>query len=174
MSNITVNDLLSRIDTSTLYPLFVAKIRLVLQDCINQGYYYYVTSGERTWDEQQKLYDKGRVPVNTGHHVTNAKPGFSGHNFAIAVDACHDADSNKVGLQPDYTDSHYKVLADAGVKYGLTAGYYWTKEKEGIHDPPHLQLNVKSKHITWAKLREEYHKGGNAAVFKYLDQFNWE
>lgn len=173
MAKPVLNDLLKRIKTENLYPPFLEKVKATLQECLESNQVYYITSGERTWDEQQALYNKGRVPVDTGRHVTNAKPGYSGHNFAIAVDCCHDLDINKEGLQPDYTDKAYKTLAESAQNQNLTAGYFWTKAKEGIHDPPHIQLNIKEKGINFAKLRSIYEKGGKIAVFKYLDKFNW-
>ena len=48
------------------------------------GYEYKAISGNRSWDEQAKLYAQGRTLP--GKKVTNAGPGYSNHNFGIAVD----------------------------------------------------------------------------------------
>lgn len=41
-------------------------------------------SGTRSYDEQTALYAKGRTAP--GLKVTNAKAGFSNHNFGVAID----------------------------------------------------------------------------------------
>lgn len=41
-------------------------------------------SGLRTYEEQNALYAQGRTAP--GNKVTNAKGGFSNHNFGIAFD----------------------------------------------------------------------------------------
>ena len=43
-----------------------------------------VISGHRTWEEQDALYAKGRT--KPGKRVTNARGGYSNHNFGTAVD----------------------------------------------------------------------------------------
>ena len=43
-----------------------------------------VISGHRSYEEQAALYAKGRD--EPGPRVTNAQPGYSNHNFGIAVD----------------------------------------------------------------------------------------
>jgi peptidoglycan L-alanyl-D-glutamate endopeptidase CwlK len=48
------------------------------------GCEYIAINGTRTWNEQAALYAKGRT--TPGNIVTRAKPGYSWHNFGLAVD----------------------------------------------------------------------------------------
>ena len=48
------------------------------------GCQYVMIGGNRTWDEQDALYEQGRS--RPGKIVTNAKGGQSNHNLAIAGD----------------------------------------------------------------------------------------
>lgn len=162
------DELLKRINITVLYNIFLERIKVLLQNCAKQGAVYYATSGLRTYDEQNALYAKGRTAP--GGKVTNAKGGYSPHNFCLAIDFCRDADLNKTGLQPDYKDASYKILADEARLLGLEPGYYWTS----FPDHQHVQMPLKSKGITWAKLRELYDQGGYPLVFKFLDsQGGW-
>lgn len=165
-------ELLARIDVSALYPPFYKKVVAVLEACEKDGHRYYITCGERTWAQQDALYAKGRRGVAGEGKVTNAKAGSSAHNYAIAVDGARDGDLAKAGLQPIWKSDAYKPFADTALKFGLDAGYYW----KSLMDGPHIQLDLKRHGITIAKLKEVYLKGGKdgkAAVFKFLDQYDW-
>lgn len=51
---------------------------------LSQGLTARIISGTRTFDEQNKLYAQGRT--SPGNVVTNARAGYSNHNFGIAWD----------------------------------------------------------------------------------------
>jgi peptidoglycan L-alanyl-D-glutamate endopeptidase CwlK len=165
------HQLLSRLDLSTLYKPFVAKLETLLERCVERGAIYVATCGERTWAEQDALYAKGRTvaPIGAGHIVTKAKGGQSPHNYAIAVDFCRHADSTFTGkLKPDYRDASYEILAEEAEKLGLDPGLRWK-----FKDSPHIQLPVKQKGYTWAQLADIYRKGGKKALFAELDKHTW-
>lgn len=73
---------------ATLDPLAVGTLRqlvsLAMQVAQSEGVVVKVISAHRTWEEQDKLYAKGRTA--SGSRVTNARGGFSNHNFGIAID----------------------------------------------------------------------------------------
>ena len=46
----------------------------------------FITDGYRSHEEQAELYAKGRT--KPGQIVTYAKPGWSWHNFGLAIDVC--------------------------------------------------------------------------------------
>lgn len=90
-----------------------------------------VTTGYRTMDEQEKLYAQGRTAP--GDIVTNAKPGSSWHNFALAFDvAVMDSSGN-----PSWpTDS---VLWSRIGQIGKEVGLEWGGDWQGFKDMPHFQ-----------------------------------
>jgi hypothetical protein len=105
----------------------------------------------RTMAEQQKIYNQGRT--TPGSIVTRAKPGFSAHNYGLAVDLCP---LKKDGSDFDWNcdeDKFYKPMAEIAVKKGLTAGFYWTVKHDGIHDAPHIE------HPRWRKERADWLSG---------------
>lgn len=157
-----------RIDLSQLYQPFVNKAQELINNCNALNKIYIATCGLRTYEEQAKIYAKGRTTGTPGKYLTKAKPGQSPHNFGIAIDFCLDNDPNKPGLQPNYDDKEYKLLADEAIKLGLDSGYYWH-----FQDTPHIQWPIKSKGITWDKLDFLYKNGGIIAVFSYFDTFEW-
>ena len=88
-----------------------------------------VISGLRTYDEQNDLYAQGRM--KPGKIVTNARGGYSNHNFGIAFD---------VGVfeRGQYLDESpkYKAVGVLGMDLGLEWGGNW----KTIQDEPHFQL----------------------------------
>lgn len=107
-----------------------------------------VTQGLRSFNEQDALYAQGREDldaVNTlrtalnwaaiteaeNIRVTNARGGFSWHNFGLAVDVVPFASAS----QPDWNVRHpvWLELVDKGEALGLTSGISWG-------DEPHFQL----------------------------------
>ena len=66
---------------SDLHPIVEDKARDWLAVCKSEGLDILVTSTLRTFAEQDFLYNK--VPS-----VTNAKAGYSYHNYGLALDFC--------------------------------------------------------------------------------------
>lgn len=162
--------LLARVNADALYPPFRALLERILTSLAERGLIYVVTSGERTWDEQRALYAKGRTvaPIGKAHIVTKADAGYSPHNFAVAADCTRHALASYDGkLRPDYRDAAYKALADGAKELDLDPGLYWPGN---FQDAPHVQLPLRQRGITWAKLREVYGTGGKVAVFTFLDE----
>lgn len=93
---------------------------------VAQGISIRVTQGLRTWEEQDALYSK--VPK-----VTNAKGGYSYHNFGLAVDVVP-----MTPFGPDWDINHpvWQKIITAGLAQGLQPGALWRTFK----DFPHFQL----------------------------------
>lgn len=159
---------LARIEASDLYPPFLLSVLQALDKAKAQGYSFWVTQGERTWDEQHKLYCYGRTDMSRGI-VTKVDAGDSAHNYAVAADAAYDLDPDKAGLQPSWDKGFLQHWADAGVASGLDAGFYW----QSFFDGPHVQLNIRKYGLGVKHLKAKYAQGGKLAVFKFLDTFNW-
>lgn len=169
-SSSRVQVLLGRIKWIELYPPFLAKLIQTLQKCIDTGRDFYVTNGERTWDEQHALYLKGRRGIPGEGIVTKAAAGSSCHNYAIAADLAYDTDFKKAGLQPSWDEPHLKHMADAAIDSGLDAGFYWSG---GFTDGPHIQLDIRSQGVSVKQLKAIYLKSQKLGVFEYLDRFKW-
>lgn len=170
---------LQRIDTSLIYPPFIKIVEPALEYLATEKknpMYALGDGGYRDEAAQTKLYLQGRR--TPGKIVTNARWLQSAHNYGIALDLCADADANKAGLQPDWTDPPYKVMAAEMTMRGLEAAYFWKNFREG----PHIQLPLDEKHINlWDPtefrgepcLRDIYLKGGIKAVWALLDKYAW-
>lgn len=90
-----------------------------------------IISGTRTYAEQNALYAQGRT--KPGKVVTNAKGGYSNHNFGIAFDIGLFRDGKYLAESP-----HYKTIGPVGESVGLSWGGRWTK----FADTPHYELKT--------------------------------
>jgi peptidoglycan L-alanyl-D-glutamate endopeptidase CwlK len=131
---------------ATLHPRVQPYARALIHAAIAKGWTFKITSGLRTYAEQDKLYTYGRTVMNPdgplpgkprGATVTNAVGGYSNHNFGIAFDV-----TLFDGAQPVYDSPLYKGLAVLGTQMGLEWGGSW----QSINDQPHYQLRPH-----WAK-----------------------
>jgi len=82
-------------------------VRYLLAWCDYYGLTVDLTSGYRSNQEQAALYAKGRTPAEisaqtrkrgTGGSVTDAPPGYSAHNYGLAVDVGGPAVTEVVAL----------------------------------------------------------------------------
>ena len=88
-----------------------------------------IISGTRTFEEQDRLYAKGRTTA--GAKVTNARGGYSNHNFGLAFDVGIFSGSRYLPESP-----LYKAVGALGMELGLEWGGNW----KTIVDQPHFQL----------------------------------
>lgn len=104
--------------------------RRIMQLYAMAGVDFRVTQGLRTWQEQANLYAQGRTAH--GVIVTNAEPGYSWHNFGLAVDFV----PMLLG-QPLWETSQpqWKAIISLAPSCGLVSGSTWTH----FPDFPHLQ-----------------------------------
>jgi peptidoglycan L-alanyl-D-glutamate endopeptidase CwlK len=122
-------DARSEKNIATLLPEVQPIARALVQRAVFNGIRIKVLSGLRTYAEQDELYAQGRT--TPGPKVTNARGGYSNHNFGIAFD---------IGVfegQKYLADSvKYKAVGVLGTDLGLDWGGNWTS----IVDQPHFQL----------------------------------
>ncbi|HTG33668.1 MAG TPA: M15 family metallopeptidase [Thermoanaerobaculia bacterium] len=122
-------DARSEKNIATLLPEVQPMARALIQRAAFNGIRIKVISGLRTFAEQDELYAHGRT--TSGPKVTNARGGYSNHNFGIAFD---------IGVfegQKYLADSvKYKAVGVLGTDLGLDWGGNWTS----IVDQPHFQL----------------------------------
>ena len=125
----------SETNIATLAPKAQAAARAFLAAAIpameEHGVQIRIICGTRSYAQQDALYAQGRT--RPGSKVTNAKGGFSNHNFGIAWD---------IGLfeGKKYLEESpaYKACAAIGAAQGLDCGAFW----KSFSDEPHYQLDI--------------------------------
>jgi peptidoglycan L-alanyl-D-glutamate endopeptidase CwlK len=121
---------------ATLHPRVRPFARALIEKAAGQGIIIKVTSATRSFAEQDELFAQGRT--KPGRKVTNARGGFSNHNFGIAIDITifkGSADPEQAKT-PIFESPLYKVIGALGTDLGLEWGGNWTS----IKDEPHFQL----------------------------------
>ncbi len=94
------------------------------------GYKVTIFQGFRSFAEQQFLYDQGRT--KPGSIVTNAKPGYSLHNYGVAVDIVFVENG-----RPSWDEKHpWHILGQVGKNQGFEWGGDWVSFK----DRPHFEM----------------------------------
>lgn len=104
-----------------------------------------IIGGTRTYAEQNALYAKGRTAP--GPKVTNARGGYSNHNFGVAFD---------IGLfkAGKYLEES-PLYAECG-KIGEACGLEWGGRWKRFADEPHYQLKTG---LTLAQMRDKIAQG---------------
>ncbi|MFB4260529.1 peptidoglycan-binding protein [Shouchella clausii] len=97
-----------------------------------EGINVQISSGYRSYAEQTKLYNQGRT--TPGNIVTNARAGYSNHNFGVAIDYFL---TNHDGSKAVWTvNAQWRRVAAIGKQLGFSWGGDWTSFK----DYPHLEM----------------------------------
>ena len=103
--------------------------RALVQKAAANGIQIKVISATRTFAEQDALFAKGRTAP--GSVVTNAKGGFSNHNFGLAFDVGVFEGKKYMPESPKYA-----AVGALGLELGLEWGGNW----KTFADQPHFQL----------------------------------
>lgn len=138
-------------------PLLAQKIRALAALLADEGIQLRVTQGLRSWNDQAALYAQGRtVP---GKVVTNAPPGYSWHQFGLAVDVVPIDQSG----QPDWNANHpsWKRIVALGESLGMVSGSTF------VHCPdnPHFQLTGSFPVSPTEEARQVFQLAGMTAVW---------
>ena len=110
-------------------------------------------AGNRTWKEQDALYAQGRT--KPGSKVTNARGGYSNHNFGIAAD--FGVFRGGVYLDekdPKQADACHRACAAQAEACGLEWGGHW----ESFPDYPHYEVLTV---LSLAQKRERFQQKGS-------------
>ncbi|MGB3117893.1 MAG: RHS repeat-associated core domain-containing protein, partial [Verrucomicrobiales bacterium] len=105
-----------------------------------------IIQSHRTYAEQDALYNQGRNG-NPGPRVTNARGGFSNHNFKLAYDIAFFC-----GTEVKWDGWEYDVAGRIGKAFGLVWGGDW----KSIVDKPHFEY---PHGLTMEELREQSNGG---------------
>jgi peptidoglycan L-alanyl-D-glutamate endopeptidase CwlK len=121
----------SETNIGSLLPKAQIAARQFLTSVLNAGIQAKIISGNRSWAEQDALYAIGRTVQKNRAPVTNARGGYSNHNFGIAWDIGIFADKAYLPESPLYTRA-----GALGRDQGLEWGGDWKK----FPDEPHFNL----------------------------------
>ena len=148
-------DVISESKIQTLHP----KIRDKARELINRaekelGIKLRVTSGFRTWAEQDELYAQGRTKA--GSIVTNARGGYSNHNYGTAFDVVP-VENGKV----NWNSKRWNEIGALGKKVGFNWGGDW----QSIVDKPHFEMTFGN---SLAQLRKKYLDGNKDGEYVKL------
>ena len=149
-----------------VHPVLGKKVAQLIANCADRGIEVRVVQGLRTFAEQDKLYNQpwdkkdndgdGKVDERD-EKVTNARGGFSNHNYGLATDVCP-FKNNK----PDWNDlAAFKIISVEAKKLGLESGADWK-----FVDRPHVQL----KGLSVKECQYFYKKGGIQAVWNRMSE----
>lgn len=128
----TLNELLEKAEKKleNVHPVVAEKARQLITKAYNEGIYVVITQGYRSKEEQDALYAQGRT--KPGKIVTNAKGGYSYHNFGLAFDFAIMKDDGNISWN---VDDKWKRVAQIGKSLGLEWGGDW----KSFPDYPHFQ-----------------------------------
>lgn len=114
----------------------------LIDECEKQDIHIIVTSTYRDFEYQNYIYNQGRT--TSGIIITNAKPGYSYHNFKLAFDVVPIVNDKAV-----WNDNNlWNKIGKIGIEIGLT----WGGNFKNISDKPHFQLDK----IPIEDLRKKY------------------
>lgn len=118
---------------SKVHPLLSEKVRQLCETLERDGLNIQVTSGLRTFAEQDALFAQGRT--KPGRKVTNARGGQSNHNMGLACDL--------VPMPVDWDNLvPFRKIGAEAKKLGLEWGGDWPRSV----DMPHVQMpNLSTK-----------------------------
>ena len=113
-----------------LHPTLKIKAEQLISKCDKAGLKIRITQGYRSVEEQNELYAQGRT--KPGNKVTNARGGFSMHNWGVAFDFCRNDGKGAYNEDGDF----FGKVGAIGISIGLEWGGSW----KSIVDKPHFQL----------------------------------
>jgi peptidoglycan L-alanyl-D-glutamate endopeptidase CwlK len=119
---------------ANINPVLATKIRAAADQLEQAGTFLLVVSGLRTADEQNALYAQGRTAP--GHIVTNAKAGYSMHNYGLAVDIVPYLSGSDGVLNWSANTPQFRAMVAALEAQDLVWGGSWTT----FPDEDHFQL----------------------------------
>lgn len=120
-------------------PTFRKLLKLALARASDFGCSAKVISGNRTYAEQDDLYAQGRT--KPGRPVTNARGGYSNHNFAIAVDLGIFAGGSYLDkTEPVKAERVHRAIAEAIKASGLPVE--WGGDWKSFPDIPHWEYRT--------------------------------
>lgn len=110
-----------------LLPPVAARCRQFVRRCADAGIDVLITSTYRDHESQQAIYARGRTAP--GRKITNARPGYSYHNWRVAFDFAPIVDG-----KIDWSDLEtFKKCGEIGESCGLEWAGRWKRFREYAH-----------------------------------------
>jgi peptidoglycan LD-endopeptidase CwlK len=135
MGRVSLETLLSRSEKnmgSGMNPIVKKSALELVRRAYAEGINAQISHGMRTYAQQNALYAQGRT--KPGSVVTNARGGYSNHNFGLAVDYFL---TNNEGTKAIWSvNSDWRRVAAIGKSLGFSWGGDWTS----FRDYPHLEM----------------------------------
>jgi len=115
-----------------LHPVVRAATERLVELAHKAGVPIVITQGYRSIAEQDALYAQGRT--KPGKIVTNARGGYSNHNFGVAIDFAV--------LLPDGKNVSWTVDKNwmAVVAFAKQLGFEWGGDWKSFVDTPHFEM----------------------------------
>ncbi|MEK3814263.1 peptidoglycan-binding protein [Bacillus sp. FSL K6-1284] len=104
----------------------------VIKRAYKEKIYVQITSGYRSFEEQNRLYAQGRTAP--GKIVTKARAGQSNHNYGLAVDYVLLSSDGKKALWT--VNSKWRRVA----QIAKALGFAWGGDWKSFKDYPHLEM----------------------------------
>lgn len=131
-----------------IFAKFIPKAKAI---AAAMGCEYVAISGTRGKDEQNRLYAKGRTAP--GNKVTNARYGYSNHNFGLALDfGVFSGGKYLDSSDPSRAAAVHCAVAAIAEKHGIEWGGSWKRFK----DLPHFEVKTS---LTTAQKRQRLFAG---------------
>jgi peptidoglycan L-alanyl-D-glutamate endopeptidase CwlK len=123
-----------------LHPVVLAAATVLIERCYKLNIPILITQGLRTIAEQDALYAQGRT--KPGAIVTNARGGYSYHNFGLAVDFALLLPNGSSVSWDMCRDGNNNQIADwqEVVKEAKALGFEWGGDWTSFKDYPHFQM----------------------------------
>lgn len=123
-----------------LHPCVLVATQLLIEHCFNRGVQILITQGLRTIAEQDALYAQGRT--KPGAIVTNARGGYSYHNYGFAIDFALLLPNGSSVSWDTRMDGNNNQIADwqEVVKEAKALGFEWGGDWTSFKDYPHFQM----------------------------------
>lgn len=171
-----------------LQPVIAAGMIALITGCYNRGVQIIITQGLRTYAEQDNLYAKGRTakqlaavglskvtPQPKEDIVTNARGGYSNHNFGWANDFALLLPDGRTVSWDTLRDDDKDSLPDWSevVEEAKKLGFEWGGDWRTFKDMPHMQMVFG---LTTTQLREGKKPAVSsitkafAAIDKYMEE----
>ena len=124
-----------------LHPAVFTAANALIERCYGCGVPILITQGLRTIAEQEVLYAQGRT--KPGAIVTNARGGYSYHNYGLAVDFALLLPNGSSVSWDMNRDGNNDRMADwlEVVQQAKRLGFEWGGDWTTIKDYPHVQLS---------------------------------
>ncbi|MCM3772593.1 MULTISPECIES: M15 family metallopeptidase [Priestia] len=132
MSDLSLDKLLKKAENKLqdVHEVVQEKAYELIQQAYKESIFVMITEGFRSIEHQHKLYSQGRT--TPGSIVTNAKDGYSSHNYGLAFDIALLDNNGEV----DWTiDRRWNKAGEIGKRIGLEWGGDW----KTLKDYPHFQ-----------------------------------